>query len=87
MFVGIKENIMEIGTINVDHPFKVIFSGIHSLIFHFETPLDCRIAMMAISWYCDKDKNFFVTSINERVLEIVYTKTAIHYHNGNVWID
>lgn len=78
---------MKIGTIKVDHPFKVIFSGIHSLIFRFETPLDCRNAMMSISWYCDKDKDFFVTSINERVLEIVYTKTTMYYRNGNVWID
>ena len=78
---------MKIGTIKVDHPFKVVFSGIHSLIFHFETPLDCRNAMGLVDWFCDKDKDFFVTSINERVLEIVYTKSTIHYHNGDVWVD
>ena len=78
---------MKIGTIKGDHPFKVVFSGIHSLILHFETALDCRNAMMAISWYCYKDKYFFVTSINDNLLEIVYTKTTIHYHKGDVWID
>lgn len=78
---------MEIGRIQVDHPFKVVFSGIHSLIFRFETELDCRNAMMAIDWYCDKDKDFFVTSINGNILEIVYTKPTMYYHNGNIWID
>lgn len=78
---------MTIGLIKVDHPFKVIFSGIHSLIFHFETALDCRNAMMSIDWYCDKDKDFFVTSINDKLLEIVYTKSILNYHNGNIWID
>lgn len=78
---------MEIGTIKVDHPFKVVFSGIHSLIFHFETSRDCRNAMMEIDWYCDKDKDFFVTSINDKLLEIVYTKSMLNYHNGNIWID
>ena len=79
---------MKIGTIKVDHPFDIVFSGIHSLIFRFDTPLDCRNAMESLAWYCDKDKDFFVTSINERLLEIVYTKTTtMHYHNGDVWID
>lgn len=78
---------MEIGTIKVDHPFKVVFSGIRSLILRFETPLDCRNAMEEIDWYCDRDKDFFVTSINDRLLEIVYTKGTMYYHNGNIWID
>lgn len=78
---------MTIGTIKVDHPFKVIFSGLHSLILSFETQLDCRNAMCSLAWFCDKDKDFFITTINGRLLEIVYTRTAIHYHNGNVWID
>ena len=78
---------MKIGTIKVDHPFKVVFSGIQSLILRFETTLDCRNAMMLIDWYCDRDKDFFVTSINGKLLEIVYTKTMIYYHNGDVWID
>ena len=78
---------MTIGTIKVDHTFKVIFSGVHSLILRFENNLDCRNAMWALAWYCDKDKDFFVTSINGILLEIVYTKSAINYHNGNVWID
>lgn len=78
---------MTIGTIKVDHPFKVVFSGLHSLILRFETQLDCRNAMWSLAWFCDKDKDFFITTINGRLLEIVYTKTAIHYHNGNVWVD
>ena len=87
VFVGIKNKIMRVGTIKVDHPFKVVFSGIHSLIFHFETALDCRNAMEALAWYCDKDKAFFITSINEILLEVVYTKSTLNYHNGDVWID
>ena len=78
---------MKIGTIKVDHDFKVVFSGIHSLILQFETQLGCRNAMWEIAWFCDKDENFFVTSINGKILEIVYTRTIIHYHNGNVWVD
>ena len=78
---------MRIGKIKVDHPFKVLFSGIHSLILQFETQLDCRNAMELIDWYCDIDKDFFVTSINGKLLEIVYTKSTIHYHNCDVWID
>lgn len=78
---------MEIGTIKVEHPFKVVFSGIHSLVFRFETSLDCRNAMMSVDWYCYKDKDFFVTSINDKLLEIVYTKSTLYYHNGNIWID
>lgn len=78
---------MKIAEIKVDHTFKVVFGGIHALILMFETTLDCRNAMASISWYCYKDKDFFVTSINDKILEIVYTKTTIHYHNGNVWID
>lgn len=78
---------MRIAKIKVDHTFEVVFSGIHSLILKFKSPLDCRNAMGLVDWYCDKDKDFFVTSINERVLEIVYTKSTIHYHNGNIWVD
>lgn len=78
---------MTIGTIKVDHPFKVVFSGLHSIILRFETSLDCRNAMMSIDWYCNKDKDFFVTSINGKLLEIVYIKNTMHYHNGNIWID
>ena len=78
---------MRIAKIKVDHPFKVVFSGIHSLILRFETPLDCRNAMGLIDWYCDRDKDFFVTSINGKLLEIVYTKPTMYYHNGELWID
>lgn len=78
---------MTIGTIKVDHKFEVVFSGLHAIVLRFETQLDCRNAMYSLDWFCDKDKDFFVTSINGRLLEIVYTKTTMHYHNGNVWID
>lgn len=78
---------MKIAKIEVDHPFKVVFSGLHSLILRFETPLDCRNAMCSIDWYCDRDKDFFVTSINDKILEIVYIKNTMYYHNGNIWID
>ena len=78
---------MKIAKIKVDHPFKVVFSGIRSLILRFETPLDCRNAMESIDWYCDRDKDFFVTSINGKLLEIVYTKSTMYYHNGELWID
>lgn len=78
---------MTIGTIKVDHTFKVIFNGLHSLILSFETQLDCRNAMWSLAWFCDKDKDFLITTIDGRLLEIIHTKYAIHYHNGNVWID
>lgn len=77
---------MKIGTIKVDHPFKVV-EGIHSLIFNFETKLDCRNAMYSLSWYCEREENFFLTSINDKRLEVVYTGGTIRYQFDSVWID
>lgn len=80
------EDIMKIAEIKVEHPFKVV-EGIHSLIFSFETKLDCRNAMYSLSWYCEREENFFITSINDKRLEVVCTAGTIRYQFDSVWID
>ena len=77
---------MKIGEIKVDHPFKVV-CGHHSIIFDFETELDCRNAMYSLSWYCERESNFYITSINGKRLEVVCTNAGIHYQFNNVWVD
>ena len=77
---------MKIAEIKVEHPFKVV-EGIHSLIFSFETKLDCRNAMFSLSWYCEREENFFLTSINDKRLEVVCTTGTIRYQFDSVWID
>ena len=77
---------MKIGKIEVEHPFKVV-CGHHALIFDFETKLDCRNAMYSLSWYCERENNFYITSINDKRLEVVCTNASIHYQFNSVWID
>ena len=77
---------MKIGEIKVDHPFKVV-CGHHALIFYFETELDCRNAMYSLSWYCERESNFYITSINGKRLEVVCTNASIRYQFNSVWVD
>ena len=77
---------MKIGEITAEHPFKVV-CGLHSIIFDFETELDCRNAMYSLSWYCERESNFYITSINEKRLEVVCTNASIRYQFNSVWVE
>lgn len=77
---------MKIGEIKTDHSFKVV-CGHHSIIFDFETESDCRNAMYSLSWYCERESNFYITSINGKRLEVVCTNASIHYQFNSVWVD
>jgi hypothetical protein len=77
---------MKIGEIKAEHNFKVV-CGHHSIIFDFETKSDCRNAMFSLSWYCERENNFYITSINDKRLEVVCTNESIRYQFNSVWVD
>lgn len=77
---------MKIAEIKVEHAFKVV-CGHHSIIFDFETELDCRNAMYLLSWYCERESNFYIASINGKRLEVVCTNETVRYQFNSVWVD
>ena len=77
---------MKIGEIKTEHPFKVV-CGHHALIFNFETRLDCSNAFYSLLWYCERESNFYITSINDTRLEVVCTNASIRYQFNSVWVD
>ena len=68
---------MKIGEIKAEHNFKVV-CGHHSIIFDFETKSDCRNAMFSLSWYCERENNFYITSIKGWKLFVLTKAYAIN---------